>query len=60
MNRKFDSDFASPADYEDGFRESDAVRGARQMRASQRLMLEVERENERAEAQKSEQGLEKP
>lgn len=29
---RFDTDFASPADYEDGFRESDAVRGERMMR----------------------------
>lgn len=27
----FDKDFASPADYEDGFRESDAVRGQRML-----------------------------
>lgn len=30
--RDFDDDFASPADYGDGFRESDAVRGERALR----------------------------
>ena len=46
----FDRDFASPADYEDGFRESDAVRGERMLRRqspSERLKaLAAQRERE--------------
>lgn len=49
----FDSDFASPADYEDGFKESDAVRGERMMRKlspSERLKALAEQRERSAEA----------
>ena len=60
----FDRDFASPADYEDGFRISDGARGERELRrktASERLralMAERELESGGGDGKSHQDGLE--